>query len=350
MTYNREMRGFPCVIVIVILAVAPTMTYAAERIMVSFSNLAYPFFVYMQRVAEDEAQKLGVKLIIQDGQGNSPKQSADVEVALVQGVDAILIAPNDVSALVPAVNEVLKEGVPIMTLDRRVDHPVRPVHHVGVDNVAGGRAMAKWIIDNYPDGATLVHLTGQPGSSTAQDRARGTREGLAKGGKKKYRILADQTANWSRAESLTVTKSILTALEEPPDLIIGSCDDMAFGAIEAIDSVGLKDAGIRVIGYDALPEALSKVRDGVLSATVEQEPGLQVRTALRVMTEHLRTGKPLRTVIVKPFVIEKHNVDKAERIGEVKEKDEKGKRKGNKKKGDSTAMLDRSLWVRCYGC
>ena len=327
MQINRGIRRVICGLIATGLTLTPTLINAAETIMVSYSNLAYPFFVHMQRIAEDEARRLGVRLIVQDGQGNSPKQSAGIEAALVQGVDAILIAPNDVTALVPAVNEVLEERVPIMTFDRRVDNPDQPIHHVGVDNLAGGRALAKWIIDNYPRGATLVHLTGQPGSSTAQDRARGTREGLAAGGKK-YRIVREQTAYWSRAKGLTVAESILTAMEKPPDVIIGSCDDMAFGALEAIDSVGLQQAGIRVIGYDALPEALSKVRDGTLAATVEQRPALQMRTVLRIMTQHLRSGKPLRTMIVKPFVIEKNNVHKAERIREVKDVTGKPKRSG----------------------
>jgi len=65
--------------------------------------------------------------------------------------------------------------------------------------------------------------------------------------------------------------------------------DMALGALEAIKARNLK--GIAIIGFDALPEALGKVRDGELTATIEQFPGKQSATAVQIMADYLKSGK-----------------------------------------------------------
>lgn len=284
-----------------------------ETILISFSKAAEPFFVTMLGHAEDEARRLGVRLIVEDGKGDSTDQAADVEDAVARkGAAAVLIAPNDIYALAPAVNFVLAQGVPVVTFDRHVLNTAREVPHVGIDNVLGGRIMAQWVVDTFPNGAKILHLTGQPGSSTAIDRAKGVREALAAAGDK-YEIVAEMSGNWSRAEAQMLVEGQLAFLPEPPDVIIGGNDDMAMGALEAIRLAGREeDAGIKVIGFDAVPFALAAVRDGRLAATVDQKPGAQIRTALGMVVEHLRHGAPLRSATIEPLLITKENLAAAE--------------------------------------
>ena len=289
-----------------------------ERVAALFHNMAEPFFVFMNRELQDEAKKLNVKLTVVDGQGSSPKQTSDVANALTQGVDGIIIAPTDVTAMVPAINEILADKVPVVTVDRRVDGAKAPIPHVGADNVAGGRMLAEWVVKNFPNGARIVFLTGQPGSSSAIDRAKGVRDTFAKAGPK-YKIVAEQTANWARDQGLTVTQNILTSLSgNPPQVILAANDDMALGAVEAIQSAGLTKAGIKVLGYDAAPDALRKVRDGEMAVTVEQSPGKQIRTALQLLVGQLRNKTAIRSSAIEPVLITSGNLSAAARIGEVK--------------------------------
>lgn len=120
-----------------------------EKILLSFSSLKYPVFVFTRGVAENEAKKL-------------------------------------------------------KTVDRRLENPSKPVFHSGTDNVTGGKAIADYIIQTFPKGASIVLLTGQPGSSPAIDRAKGVKDRLASAGPS-YKIVAEQTANWMRDEGLSVT-------------------------------------------------------------------------------------------------------------------------------------------------
>jgi inositol transport system substrate-binding protein len=93
---------------------------------------------------------------------------------------------------------VIEEDIPIVTVDRRVEGAEAEVPHVGADNVAGGRKQAEWVVQNFPNGAKIVLLTGQPGSSSNIDRTKGVHDAIkAAGGK--YQIVAEQSANWERA-------------------------------------------------------------------------------------------------------------------------------------------------------
>jgi inositol transport system substrate-binding protein len=95
----------------VAMPLSPTFA-AGETIAVNFVSLTIPFYVFMRKEAEDEAKKLDVKLLIQDAQSSTPKQGSDLENALTQGVDGIVVAPTDVRATAPAIDVVLEEDIP----------------------------------------------------------------------------------------------------------------------------------------------------------------------------------------------------------------------------------------------
>jgi inositol transport system substrate-binding protein len=242
-----------------------------------------------------------------------PHKSATV----TQGVQGIVLIPNDVNALASAANKVLAAKIPIATVDRNVAGTTEPIAHVGADNVAGGVAMAEYVIKKFPNGARIIFLRGEPGSSPAIDRAKGTLETLKAAGDK-YKVLADQTANFNRDQGMTVTQNLLTSIGTPPDVIICSNDDMALGAAEALQQAGIQKGKVMVIGFDALSEALAKIRFGDQTATIEQSPGKQIRTATEIIVDHIRKKTLLYDEVIKPFLVDKANLDKAERIGEAK--------------------------------
>ena len=286
-------------------------------IMTSLPSMEFPFFVHMQKQLDQEAQSIGgIKILSADGQNRVPKQTADVESAIIQGVDGIIISPIDVNAMAPALQQAIDAGIPVVTVDRYVGGVPGIYAHVGADNVKGGEAQARLIMEQFPNGATIVNLQGQPGASPAIDRNKGLHNILD--GKSKYKIVAEQTANWSRDQGMSVTENILVGLNSPPDVINGANDDMALGAMEAVKARGLN---VKILGFDALPEAIAAVRDGSLMATVEQFPGGQSKTALNLLVNDLRSSmKPYnRVIFLNPITITSKNYRKnAERIGEVK--------------------------------
>ncbi len=286
------------------------------QIVASLHDMTEPFFVAVKRELDAEAGRLGVTIAVEDGQSNSAKQTADIEAGIAGGAQGIILAPNDVNALAPAVEAVIKAGIPIVTLDRRVDNTSIKVAHVGADNVAGGRIMAHWLIDAFPNGARILLITGQLGSSPSIDRTRGITETLSAAGAK-YQIVAEQSGNWKREQGLTVTQNVLTSLgAQSLQAVVSESDEMALGALEALRSGGV--SGVKVIGFDATPEALKLVGSGELAATIEQSPMNQARTALRQLVAQIRTKTPMTGASIEPVLITQSNVNQAERIGEVR--------------------------------
>jgi inositol transport system substrate-binding protein len=295
---------------------SPKNSHDRPMVVASLHNLSEPFFIAVRRELESEAAKLGVEVSVVDGQSNSAKQTADVEAALASGAQGIILAPTDVNALTPAVETVLKAGIPIVTLDRRVDNTSVIVPHVGADNLAGGRSMAQWVVENFPNGAHIVLISGQPGSSSAIDRTRGIQVAFRTAGPQ-YQLVAEQSANWQREQGLTVTQNILISLgTQIPQVILCEDDDMALGALEALRTSGV--SGVKVLGFNATPEALARVRDGELAATVEQSPARQARAALQQLIARIRTQAPILDARITPILITKANVAQAERFGEVR--------------------------------
>lgn len=286
---------------------------AQETIGFSVPSLGFPFFVHMQNEFNAAAEEAGVTVQNYDGQNQTTKQTSDVEAGIIAGLDGLVISPIDSVAMAPAVRQAVENGIPVITVDRRVDG-VDVLGHVGADNVKGGEAQANLIVEMFPDGARIVNLQGQPGSSPAIDRNAGVHNVLDSMSDK-YEFVAEQTANFAREEGASVTESILAGLDTPPDVIVAANDDMALGAMQVVEEQGLD---IAIIGFDALPEALAAVRDGTLTATIEQMPGGQATGALEALLAHLRDGTaPEKVTLLTPIAITQDNIDQAERLGEI---------------------------------
>jgi inositol transport system substrate-binding protein len=301
------------------LSLPVTMASAKDlTVLTSVPGLNFPFFVHMMKAMKSEVTAQGATPLESDGQNNAPKQTADIEAGLTKGVDGVVISPIDVNAMVPAMSEIVDAGVPVVTIDRRVTAAKGILAHVGADNVKGGEAQGQWVLDTFPGGATVINLQGQPGASPAIDRNKGLHNVLD-AHKDKYRFVAEQTANFARDQGLSVTEALLASQATPPDVIVAANDDMALGAVEAVKARNLQNK-VKVIGFDALPEALASVRDGGMAGTVEQFPAQQSKTAVDILMNYLKTKeKPQKDlVLLTPIVITKANLSKAERLGEMK--------------------------------
>ena len=295
---------------------------AAEKhltILFSVPDLAFPFFVHMADQIKDEATKLGeIDLIVADGQRSSPKQTADVEAAITKGVSGIVISPNDVDALASAIQEAVDAKIPVVTVDRRVNKVPGILGHVGADNVKGGEAQGLLVEKLFPNGANVMNLQGQSGSSPAIDRNKGLHNVLDQA-KDKYKFVFEDTAGFDRAKGLAMTESALAGMAMPPDVIVAANDDMALGALEALKARNLLGK-VKLIGFDALPEALGQIQAGNMTGTIEQLPGGQTRGALETLVGFLRDGKKPdnQVTLLTPIAITKENLNEAERLNEVK--------------------------------
>lgn len=228
------------------------------------STLNNPFFVDLKDGAQAKADELGAKLVVLDSQDDSATELSNMEDLINKGVDLILINPTDSEAVGSAVAAANEAGIPVITLDRSANKG-DVVCHIASDNVAGGKLAGDFIVKKLGGKGNVVELEGVPGASAAIDRGKGFNEAIAKSN---IKVVAKQTANFNRAEGLSVMENILQAQPEI-NAVFAHNDEMALGALEAIKASG---RDIMVVGFDATDDAVKAVKAGEMAATVQQLP------------------------------------------------------------------------------
>ncbi len=228
------------------------------------STLNNPFFVDLKDGAQAKADEMGAQLVVLDSQDDSATELANMEDLITKGVDLILINPTDSEAVGSAVAAANQAGIPVITLDRAANSG-DIVCHIASDNVAGGKLAGEFIIEKLEGKGKVVELEGVPGASAAIDRGQGFNEAIAESD---LEVVAKQTANFNRAEGLSVMENILQAQPEI-NAVFAHNDEMALGALEAIKA---SDRDIMVVGFDATDDAVASVEAGEMAATVQQLP------------------------------------------------------------------------------
>lgn len=265
-----------------------------------------PFFTPMIAAAEAEAKALGVTLEVQAPAQETDKeqQFAMVQQLVAKGVDAILIAPADSKAIVPALKEAVDKGILVINLDNRVDGETAAAAklelggYVGADNEAGGKLAGEELANLLAPGSKVALLEGIRGVDNAEARKRGFEAGV----KDKLEIVARESGEWDTAKANAKFQAILAA---EPTLAGVFCanDKMALGVIKAVADAG-KTEQIKVVGYDNIPDVRVHLASGALAATIEQHPDLMGKYGVRMALGVLDQGFPIaRELLVRLEVI-----------------------------------------------
>lgn len=245
----------------------------------SISTLNNPFFVALKEGAEEQANEMDATLTVADAQNDAAKQVNDVEDMIQKGMDLILINPTDSEAVGAAVQAANDAGIPVITVDRNAETG-DVVAHVASDNVAGGQLAGDYMVELVGEGQKVVELEGIPGASATRDRGQGFNEAIDG----KLEVVAKQSANFDRAEGLTVMENIL---QDNKDIVavFAHNDEMALGAVQALEAAGMSD--VKVIGFDATDDAVKAVEGGTMAATVAQKPAEIGKLGVEAAINHL---------------------------------------------------------------
>ena len=247
-------------------------------------TLNHPFFIDMQKGADEAAQKLGVTVLVQAAEReiDVERQMQIIENLIQRKVSALCIAPSGSREIVPVIVKANQAGIPVLIVDTRVDAKAltaaggKIATFIGSDNYDGGKIAGAFVVEKLGGKGNLAILEGIPGHETGDARLRGFRESIAKA--PGLKVVASQPANWERDLGFNVFQNILQA--HPEVNAVFACSDlMALGAIEAIAAAG-KTGKILVVGFDALPEARAAGKKGTMAATVAQFPQRMGSTAI----------------------------------------------------------------------
>jgi ribose transport system substrate-binding protein len=206
--------------------------------------------------------------------GDSTRQQEQISQLLAGDTECLVmnVLPNGDSDTPPIVEGAEEAGAFLVTQwNKPADLTVADydswLSHITYDGVDSGRQIGDALAVAIGGSGGIVALQGILDTGAAKDRFAGLEESLA--GNPDVELLDDQTANFSRAEALEVTKTLLTKHGDDIEGIWAANDDMALGALEALQQAGRPD--VAVVGIDAVPDALTAIEDGRMTATVSSD-------------------------------------------------------------------------------
>jgi galactofuranose transport system substrate-binding protein len=224
---------------------------------------------------QDEATARGWQLVYTDAAGSAAKQVADVNSMIAQGVDLIFLAPREEKPLIPAIMAAKAANIPVILLDRNVDQALASagedyVTFIGSNFIEEGKRVADWLVANAGGKSKIIELEGTTGSSPANDRKKGFDDVIAASAG--FTLLASQTGDFARDKGRQVAETLLQAHPDA-DIIYAHNDEMAIGAISAIEAAG-KVAGkdIMILSIDGGREIVQLIIDGKVAAACECSP------------------------------------------------------------------------------
>lgn len=218
------------------------------------------------------AQVLGVELIFDDAQQKQENQIKAIRKFIAQQVDVIGVSPIVETGWDSVFLEAKEAGIPIILVDRRADVPEDLyATFLGSDFMEEGRNAARVMAKLLQGRGNIVELVGTPGSAPANDRYYGFREIIRD--YPEMKIIASESGDFTRAKGEEVMRSFLQRYGPQIDALYSHNDDMAIGAIRAIEEYGLKPGNdIKIVSIDAIRDAFQAMIDGKLNATVECNP------------------------------------------------------------------------------
>jgi galactofuranose transport system substrate-binding protein len=221
---------------------------------------------------KDAAESLGVELKFVDGQQEQENEIKAIRTFIAQQVDVIGVSPVVETGWDSVFQEAKDAGIPIILVDRQADVPEDLfATHLGSDFVDEGRNAARVMVKLLNGKGNIVELTGTIGSAPAIDRYNGFREVI-----KDYpdiKIIASETGDFTRARGKEVMGALLKQYGQQINALYAHNDDMALGAIKAIEEYGSTPGqDIKIVSVDAIRDAFQAMIDGKLNATVECNP------------------------------------------------------------------------------
>src|SRR4051794_15301232 len=249
---------------------------------------------------QSAAKDAGVDLRFSDAQQKQENQIKALRSFIAQRVDVIAFSPVVETGWETVLREAKAAHIPVVLTDRAVDVGDESLYLtlIGSDFIEEGRKAGRWLLDHEKDtkgDVNIVELQGTVGSAPANDRKKGFAEIIA--AEPRLKIIRSQTGDFTRAKGKEVMEAFLKAEGKKINVLFAHNDDMAIGAIQAIEEAGLKPGqDITIISIDGVKGAFEAMIAGKLNVSVECSPllGPQLMSAVK----DIKAGKTLPKRIV----------------------------------------------------
>ena len=271
----------------------------AQNIGVSLAYSDDLFLTTLRQAMEQRAKELGVKIQFDHAQGDIGKQLNQIQNFAAQKMDAIVVNPVDTMATPKMTKLVTDVGIPLIYVNLKPAEETLPkgVAYVGSDENISGKLQGEEIARLLNNKGNLVILVGELATQAAVLRTEGVEKVVAK--HPEMKIVGKQTANWKRNEAIDLMNNLLVAGTKI-DAVAANNDEMAIGAILALQQAGKDPKNLVIGGIDATQDALREMERGNLAVTVFQDPKAQGRGAVETAVK-LTKGEQVDSFVWIPF-------------------------------------------------
>ncbi|HET6568864.1 MAG TPA: sugar ABC transporter substrate-binding protein [Rhodothermales bacterium] len=244
------------------------------RVALIMKSLANEFFVTMAEGAKahQAAHADQYELIVNGikNENDVAQQVRLIDQMIASGVDAIVLAPADSRALVPAVEKAQQAGIAVVNIDNKLNDDILAqagisVPFVGPNNREGARKVGEVLARQLEPGDKVAILEGVPTAFNAKQRLQGFQDAMGAAG---MDVVDVQSGYWEQGPANTVAAAMLS---EHPDLkaLLCSNDNMALGAAAAVRHAG-REGDVMIVGYDNISAIHDMLKDGRVLATADQ--------------------------------------------------------------------------------
>ncbi|GAB7126906.1 ABC transporter substrate-binding protein [Silvimonas sp. JCM 19000] len=278
------------------------MAVAADKLVLGFAQVGAEseWRTANTESIKSSAKEDGVDLKFSDAQQKQENQIKAIRSYIAQKVDVIAFSPVVESGWEPVLREAKAAKIPVILTDRAVKVSDDSLYtaFIGSDFLEEGRRGGRWLQEKYkgqPGPINIAELQGTVGSAPAIDRRNGLLEIIKNDDR--FKVIASQSGDFTRAGGKQVMEAFLKAHGKQINVVYAHNDDMAIGAIQAIEEAGLKPGkDIIIVSFDATKGAFQAMMAGKMNVSVECSPllGPQLMETAKLVA----AGKPVPKRIV----------------------------------------------------
>ena len=282
------------------------MTASAEGLKIGYTCMdgTNPFFVTIENRVRELVEEQGDELISVDPANDVTLQITQVEDLIVQGIDAMLMNPAEAEGILPALDALKAEDIPIYGFDTEVADMSYLVSYAGSDNYNAGKVCGEDLVAKCPDGGKIIVLD-SPTMNSVVDRTNGFLDAIDGHG---FEIVAQQDAKGNLEVAMGIAEDLLQANGDVV-AIFGGNDPTALGALAAANAAGITDC--KIYGVDGSPDIKAELASGdsLIEGTGAQSPVTIAETIVDVMYKSLAGEEVEDRYPVETFLITADNVD-----------------------------------------
>lgn len=283
-----------------------SISASAEGLKIGYTCMdgTNPFFVTIENRMRELVEEKGDQLISVDPANDVTLQITQVEDLIVQGIDAMFMNPAEAEGILPALDALKAEEIPIIGFDTEVADMSYLVTYAGSDNYNAGKVCGEDLVKKCPDGGKIIVLD-SPTMNSVTDRTNGFLDAIDGKG---FEIVAQQDAKGNLEVSMGIAEDLLQANGDVV-AIFGGNDPTALGALAAANAAGLKD--VMIYGVDGSPDVKAELASGesLMEGTGAQSPVTIAETAVDLLYRYLDGEELEERYPVETFLITADNVE-----------------------------------------